>query len=96
MKPVNRKIWLESEISKHEAGVDILNSDFVFSYINATDEPFSMQFFGAPKCATLGRDLAAMFRAGILNRAPVGIPDGLSSQGFPKWIYRYNLNGEFK
>lgn len=96
MRPTQRKKWLELEITKYEVGVDILNSDFVISYINATDEACSMQFFGAPKCATLGRDLAAMFRAAILNRNPVGIPDGLSSQGFPKWVYRYSLNGEFK
>lgn len=69
---------------------DILDNSFVTDYAEATNSPVAEQFFGAPKCPQLGKDLSYLYNEGKLNRVAVGIGDGLSSQGFPKWVYSYS------
>lgn len=64
--------------------VDALDSDFVCEYADATGADAQIQHVGAPRCAQLGRDLAGLFAAGRLSRAPVGLPSGDASMGFPK------------
>lgn len=81
--------WMRSDRTR--ARVDVLDSELVLSYIEATGAKSSLQFIGAPKCKQLGSDLSAMFRAGILKRSPTGLPSGDSSMGFPKWVYVYSL-----
>lgn len=86
-----RHKWLCKRIDEERGGVDVLNSDFVTDYAEHTNTPAAVQFYGAPKCKALGADLAEMHRKGMLNRATIGIGDGLSGQGFPKWVYTYRL-----
>lgn len=86
-----RKKWLLDYIAKEASGIDILNSDFVVDYCEANEVKAAAQWFGAPKCKTLGADLGRLFREGYLTRGRVGINDGLSGQGFPKWVYNYRL-----
>lgn len=87
----DRKAWLLNCIEAERSGVDILNSDFVVDYCEANEVPAAVQWFGAPKCKTLGADLGRLFREGYLTRGRVGISDGLSGQGFPKWVYNYRV-----
>lgn len=94
MKPSERYAWIKSYMRakpKYDAMVDVLNAPFVHEYILATKAAFAWMAYGAHKCPQLGRDLAAMYRAGELTRAHVGIGPGARNQGFPSWIYVYEL-----
>jgi hypothetical protein len=92
MCPAERYRWILGFMQRgHGRSVDILYSDFVCDYIDATGVNGVVQFFGAPKCPQFGRDLAAMFRAGILDRYATGLPTGDSAMGFPKWVYTYRI-----
>lgn len=93
MKPSQRREWITEYIAKNGAGysVDILNSDFVSAYIEATGALFVPQVFGADTCRQLGRDLSCMFRSGSLVRGRVGLIEHY--QGMPNWVYVYRLPG---
>ncbi|APQ14717.1 hypothetical protein BJP27_24405 (plasmid) [Pseudomonas oryzihabitans] len=69
--------------------VDVLNSDFVTAYIEATGAPFVSQAFGADTCRQLGRDLSSMCKSGVLVRGRVGLVEHY--QGMPNWVYVYRL-----
>lgn len=87
-----RRDWLCARIAEeHRAGVDVLNADFVTDYAEHTRTRAVVQFFGAPKCPQLGSDFGRMHLEGLLKRGTIGIGDGLSGQGFPKWVYTYRL-----
>jgi len=73
------------------ACVDVLDSDFVCAYADATKAQVTFMHVGAPKCKQLARDLGAMFAAGKLTRSATGLPSGDASMGFPKWVYTYGL-----
>lgn len=93
MPYVDRRTWLLQAIANEQGGrVDVLNSDFVVDYAEYTGSKAAVQFFGAPRCPQLGADLGRMHREGYVKRATVGIGDGLSGQGFPKWVYSYRLS----
>jgi hypothetical protein len=94
MKPFDRYQWIEAWLRRGETElrwVDILDSDFVLAYAEATHAQLVHMQVGAPKCKQLARDLGAMFAVGKLERAAVGMPAGDSSMGFPKWVYSYGL-----
>lgn len=95
MKPQDRYNWIERHMRGDNllarGGVDILCADFVDAYIEATEAPYGAVNWGAYKCPQLGRDLAAMYRAGTLKRGRVGLSDGAWQPGFPKWVYCYRL-----
>lgn len=75
----------------HERYVDVLNKHFVECYVDATGAKEVVQFFGAPKCPQLGRDLGQMYRMGTLKRHATGLAPGDSYMGFPKWVWSYQL-----
>lgn len=70
--------------------VDVLNSDFVWDYLQEHDAPCAVMPYGAPKCPRLGLDLSTMYERGLLKRHRTGI-EGLAGQGFPRWVYSYRL-----
>jgi len=72
---------------------DVLDSDLVCAYADVTGCEPTVLMVGAPKCPQLGRDLSAMYAAGKLERSVVGLGNGDSSIGFPKWVYSYSLKG---
>lgn len=94
MKPAERHTWIESYLVRRSISiaytVDVCHSDFVVDYVEATDAACVVQFFGAPKCKQLGRDLAAMFEAGKLERSATGLWN-CAGMGFPRWVYVYKL-----
>lgn len=94
MKPDARYALIEAWLQARPTMtyVDVLDADFVWHYIEATDAKASVQKLGAPKCPQLGRDLGAMYRAGRLRRGSVGMPTGYASSGFPTWVYSYQLS----
>ena len=93
MKPQDRYDWIENDLrtdAKARGGTDVLDSDFVDRYIEATGAAFRVTNFGAFKCPQLGRDLAAMTEQGILKRNRIGI-EGMAGMGFPRWVWSYRL-----
>lgn len=71
---------------------DILDSDFMWGFIELTKAPHSLQSFGAPKCKKASKLLGAMYKQKVLNRVPMGLPVGDSNMGFPRWVYSYGIN----
>ncbi len=86
-----REAWLIEKI-KHKKYVDVLDSRFVDDYKDAHGAKFIPMIIGADKCNLLSKDLARMYKKGILIRYAQGL-DGMG-YGFPNWIYSYSLKGE--
>lgn len=96
MKPADRHAWITAWLTQRSGSfpekADVLNAAFVNEYIEACGPmPVGVMPYGAHKVPQLGRDLAAMFKAGKLARDTVGI-EGLAGMGFPRWCYVYRLN----
>jgi hypothetical protein len=96
MKPFDRQAWILDWLRRRSTSttpyyVDVLNSDFVLDYVEATGAKCAVRFFGAPGCPQLGRDLGAMHAAYLLKRHATGLSPGDAAMGFPKWVYSYRL-----
>lgn len=92
MTPSQRRDWILAYMRERpREALDVLNSDFVYAYAEATDAPTALQMLGAPKCPQLGRDLGELHKRGYLKRHATGLPAGDSGMGFPKWVYCYRL-----
>jgi hypothetical protein len=92
MTPEARHDWIIAFLKARPGDcVNVLYSDFVWDYIEATNARCGVHFFGAPTCPQLGRDLGALYRAGRLTRYATGLPRGDAAMGFPKWVYSYRL-----
>ena len=63
MKMADRCAWIieylrERQVHAHYAyRVSIVDSDFVWAYVDSARVDFDPMFYGAPKCETLSRDL---------------------------------------
>lgn len=91
MKPHDRHAWIAKTLETLPGKcADVLNSDFVDDYIEATKARHAVQPYGAATCPQLGRDLSAMKRAGVLKRHRVGL-QGMGGMGFPRWVWSYEL-----
>lgn len=90
MTPDQRYRWITEYIRAPGYGMtlDILNTDFVLAYGEATGVKLHHCAFGAPKCPTLARDLLQMKKDYRLTRKRVGI-EGMGGMGFPKWVWSY-------
>jgi hypothetical protein len=97
MTPAQRRDWLLQYLLNRQAAsssrcsVDVLDAEFVDRYVNATGAPVVHHVIGADKSSTLGPDLSALFAAGLLKRASIGVPAVTSGGGWPKWVYSYWL-----
>lgn len=89
IRPAERRAWLLQHLQASSTPLDILDSEFVDAYIKETAAPFDPMPYGAHRCTTLGRDLAAMFKDETLQRQAVGIPCGY--EGMPRWVYAYEV-----
>lgn len=75
---------------KEHGPVDVLNSELVDEYVEATGMKFKWMAWGANVCQQLGRDLAFMAKRGALSRGRLGL--GANWQrGFPKWVWSYKI-----
>lgn len=82
--------WIAEYIKVYRGGTDILNAQFVDDFVLRFNVPVGLTWWGANKCPTLGRDLAAMKKRGYLKRSRVGL--GMNWQpGFPRWVWSYEL-----
>lgn len=98
MIPAKRYLWIRSWLEQQGkyGRVDVLDSAFVCSYADATGAKSTLQFFGAPKCPQLGRDLGHLFKIGVLSRSATGLSAGDAAMGFPKWVWSYKLSDEYR
>ncbi len=94
MKPREREAWIRQYLFDNAGYVDVLNTDFVMAYWGACGVKAAAQFYGAPRCPTLGRDLSRMYASGALDRSRVGLT-GMES-GFPKWVWTYRLTAAWR
>lgn len=89
MSPSDRYAWIKSYLQK-DSRVDILNREFVAQYAIATKPAVGTYRRHMAWHRSVGRDLSAMYAAGILTRGRVSLPE-MSGMGFPKWVYVYSL-----
>lgn len=71
-------------------GVNILDSDFVDAYAEATGAKLRYVAYGAHKCAMLSRDLQRMKKEKKLIRHREGLWN-MAGMGFPRWVFVYDL-----
>lgn len=77
---------------KFLAFVDMLDSDFVNSFVEQFESKYDDMTLGAVKCKELSKLLSSMYKRGLLKRFAHGVKNGLSQDGkFPKWVYSYEL-----
>lgn len=91
VKPQAERWAVLLRLAERERQLDVLNRYAVDRYAAATGAKTKPMMFGADKCRLMGRDLSAMHDAGLLMRHAAGIGDGLSGQGFPRWVWSYRL-----
>jgi len=73
---------------------DAVNQDFHEAYYQRFPEYSRREtFWGAQPVAQAQRDLAAMEKAGVLERGRLGL-SGNWQPGFPKWVWSYTLIAE--
>lgn len=92
MRPAQRRQMILDYLRENEGHlptVDVLDTDFVDSYTEATGAPHDVMPYGANRCKMLGRDLSEMYKAGLLDREATGIFAG--EWGMPRWVYVYSL-----
>lgn len=83
--------WLKAAQARGDiAAVDVLNQAFSDAYLKSALPKFMPVAFGAHRCPQLGCDLLQMTRDGFLTRKRVGLY-GFAGQGFPKWVWVYEL-----
>lgn len=89
MKLIDKKIAFIVDYLKENKYIDILNSDFVDSYIEEFNVSYKPTFYGAYKCKDIGNTLRYGYNKGVFNRSISGLT-GLP-WGFPRWVYVYSL-----
>lgn len=93
-KPSDRQQWILQYLKDSGAHthVDVLNEHFVSAYITHFKPTHRITTFGAYKCRQLGKDLSAMYKAGLLDRSHVGLAASNQLESdWPKWVYCYSL-----
>lgn len=95
LNKATRLAWLlDYMLSRHKAisfmTFNVLDQDFVDSYVEATKAPSQFMLWGADRCPQLGKDLSYLHKQCVLMRVRTGI-QGLAGQGFPKWVWSYRL-----
>lgn len=75
--------------------IDMLDEDFVDSYIEKFNPQSSSMVIGSSKCKELSKLLGSMYKKGLLKRFPHGVKGGYSQDHLdfkaPKWVYSYKL-----
>ncbi|HHX71231.1 MAG TPA: hypothetical protein GX708_24695 [Gallicola sp.] len=84
---LEKQEWLLKYIKKNRY-VDVLNMEFVDSFILEFNPKHEVMPYGANRCKELGRLLSSLYNQGILDRQAQGISEG---EGFPKYVYVYKL-----
>ena len=93
MTKQEKKRWiLEYMRDKSNAYIffDVVSEQFVLDYIDACEPK---RVYGTtcfvPRVPELGKYLSEMYKEGLLERYPLGCT--YTQDGFPKWVYVYNL-----
>ena len=78
-------------LAECQGQIDVLNKAAVAKYIQHTGAAHRTMPYGADQCRIMGRDMAEMEREGLFERSRIGIGNGFCYQGFPRWVWVYNL-----
>lgn len=86
--------WIINYIQEHEhmKVVDILDEKFVNAFIKKIKAKYEVRMIGANKCRELSKLLSNMYKKGLLVRCAIGLKGGAWQDGFPKWVYCYEIN----
>lgn len=80
---------------KSLAFVDMLDLDFVNSFVEQFEEKYDDMTLGAVKCKELSKLLSTMYKKELLIRYPHGVRSGFNqdcrNNKAPKWVYSYEL-----
>lgn len=85
--------WIVGYINNLDGikAVDMLDEDFVDKFIQQFNAKHQATLIGAYRCNELSRLLGKMYKNGLLVRYPMGLRSGAYQDGFPKWIYCYEV-----
>lgn len=89
-KQEDRFRWIVGQLSERGGELNILDADFVDSYIDFTGAAHRVRHWGAAMCPLLVSDLRKMKRRYILRRERVGFSN--PADGFPTWIWSYTAD----
>ena len=90
----DKENWVIEYLKNKEflAFVNMLDIDFVNSFVEQFQARYDDMTLGAVKCKELSKLLSSMYKNGLLKRYSHGVRSGLSKDGkFPKWVYSYEL-----
>lgn len=90
MKDIEKKEDFIINYIIENGSVNMLDSAFVDAYIKEFNCNYKSTFIGAKKCPELSKVLGQMYKEFKLSRQSVGISN-MVCDGFPKWIYDYDL-----
>lgn len=91
----NKIIWLKEYVDVNTNQFNILDENFVDSFVSKFKCKEIIMMYGANKCPSLNRFLSEAYKRGYLQRGTIGIPH-LRGYGFPKWVYAYSLREEYQ
>ncbi|MCK5610544.1 hypothetical protein KAR91_52205 [Candidatus Pacearchaeota archaeon] len=80
--------WLKKYIRDNDNCFDMLNVQFVDSFIDRFNVSHDSPFIGARHCPILGRFLTEAHSKGYLSRIVISLREG---PGYPNWIYGYYM-----
>lgn len=99
--PQERKVFIANYLQELErslypnkvekATVNILDADFVDSFVSFSGCLSKPTEHGVQTCKQLSRDLTEMWQNGEIMRKLVRLPAGTRSTGAPGWVYFYSL-----
>jgi len=80
-----RQDWVLNWIKTH-GPTNVLDIDFVDSFIEEFGVKYRVQIVGAHTCPMIGSLLSHMYKCNLLDRGIIGLSE---SRGYPKWVYVY-------
>lgn len=88
---MNEKETFVIEYLKKNKFVDVLDAEFMCAFAEKFHCKYRLMSVGAPKVPLASQTLAAMHKAGLLERWSHGLSSFERQGGFPKWVYSYEL-----
>lgn len=89
---VQRQNWLVRYAKLHKKPLHVMDGVFVAAYIEMAGVKYSLLPHGVFKADLLGKDLRAMYDAGIFKRRRVATKNGKEHN--PTWVYEYTLKNK--
>lgn len=82
--------WL-SEYMKENHRANVMDAHLVNAFSETFNADVKVMLYGADRCKELGKLLSLGYKKGLFKRNAVGLSGGGWHDGFPKWVYVYEL-----